>query len=71
MPCGPINNISQAFALATELGLDPIALVGTAANGAEQVANPVKYSVTPATYHLSPPHVGQDNAAVIAEFDLA
>lgn len=71
VPCGPINNISQAFALATELGLDPIALVGTAANGAEQVANPVKYSVTPATYHLSPPHVGQDNAAVIAEFDLA
>ena len=71
VPCGPINNISQAFTLAAELGLDPIALVGTAANGARQVANPVNYSVTPATYHLSPPHVGQDNAAVIAEFDLA
>ncbi len=71
VPCGPINNISQAFTLAAELGLDPIALVGAAATGARQVANPVKYSVTPATYHLSPPHVGQDNAAVIAEFDLA
>ena len=71
VPCGPINDVSQAFTLAAELGLDPIALVEDAANGANQVANPVRYSVTPATYHLSPPMVGQDNASVIAEFDLA
>ena len=71
VPCGPINDVSQAFTLAAELGLDPIALVEDAANGANQVANPVRYSVTPATYQLSPPLVGQDNASVIAEFDLA
>ena len=70
VPCGPINDVSQAFDLATELGLDPIAVVGTTANCVKQVANPVRYSVTPVTYDLLPPRVGQDNAAIIADFDL-
>ncbi len=71
VPCGPINDISQAFNLATDLGLDPIAVINKNGESVAQVANPVHYSATPATYRLSPPTVGQDNAALIAEFGLA
>ena len=71
VPCGPINDISQAFNLATELGLNPIAVLNKNGESVAQVANPVHYSSTPVTYRLAPPTVGQDNAALIAEFGLA
>ena len=71
VPCGPINDISQAFNLATELGLNPIAVLNKNGESVAQVANPVHYSATPVTYRLAPPTVGQDNAALIAEFGLA
>ncbi|MCX6423771.1 MAG: CaiB/BaiF CoA-transferase family protein, partial [Actinobacteria bacterium] len=71
VPCGPINDISQAFKLATDLGLDPIAVINKNGESVAQVANPVHYSATPVTYRLAPPTVGQDNAALIAEFGLA
>jgi len=70
VPCGPINDISQAFNLATDLGLDPIAVINKNGESVAQVANPVNYSATPVTYRLAPPTVGQDNAALIAEFGL-
>jgi crotonobetainyl-CoA:carnitine CoA-transferase CaiB-like acyl-CoA transferase len=70
VPCGPINDISQAFNLATDLGLDPIAVINKNGESVAQVANPVHYSATPVTYRLAPPTVGQDNAALIAEFGL-
>ncbi len=69
VPCGPINDIRQAFALATELGLDPIVDLG--GNSGRQVANPVTYSRTPAGYLLPPPAIGEGNKEVIEEFDLA
>jgi crotonobetainyl-CoA:carnitine CoA-transferase CaiB-like acyl-CoA transferase len=70
VPCGPINDISQAFNLATELGLNPIAVINKNGESVAQVANPVHYSATPVTYRLAPPTVGQDNSALIAEFGL-
>ena len=54
VPCGPINTIAQAFALAEQLGLDPIAL----ADGHPGVANPISLSQTPPTYRLPPPALG-------------
>ena len=71
VPCGPINDLSQASKLATDLGLDPIALINKNGESVAQVANPVHYSATPVTYRLAPPTVGQDNTALIAEFGLA
>ena len=50
VPCGPINDMAQAFALATELGLQPI-------TAADQVANPVQFSATPPSYRLPPPRL--------------
>jgi crotonobetainyl-CoA:carnitine CoA-transferase CaiB-like acyl-CoA transferase len=48
VPCGPINDIGQAFALAESLGLNPI--VRIEGSDVPCVANPVKMSGTPPTY---------------------
>jgi crotonobetainyl-CoA:carnitine CoA-transferase CaiB-like acyl-CoA transferase len=55
VPCGPINDIAEAFALATRLGLDPIVDAG----GVPGVAHPVTFSKTPATYRLPPPTLAE------------
>lgn len=76
VPCGPINTVEQGFALAAELGLDPVVQVPSMApppadlrqDGAvlpttvPTVANPIRLSRTPATYHCGPPVLGQDGA---------
>ena len=51
VPCGPINDIAQAFALAERLGLAPIVDAG----GTPTVAHPIGFGRTPATYRLPPP----------------
>ena len=61
IPCGSINDIGQAFALATEVGLQPV----VDAAGTPTVANPVTYSQTPATYRSAPPDVDADRDRVI------
>lgn len=66
VPCGPINSIAEGFALATELGLDPVVLVpaGDASpRGVATVANPIRLSATPVTYRSAPPRLGQHNSA--------
>lgn len=51
VPCGPINDIAQAIALAERLGLEPVA----DAAGVPTIAHPVRFSETPAEYRLRPP----------------
>ncbi|WP_188190292.1 CaiB/BaiF CoA transferase family protein [Nonomuraea sp. SYSU D8015] len=60
VPCGPINDLAAAFALATDLGLEPAVELG----GVGQVANPIRLSATPPAYRLPPPGLGQDEAWV-------
>jgi crotonobetainyl-CoA:carnitine CoA-transferase CaiB-like acyl-CoA transferase len=68
VPCGPINDIGQGFALAERLGLQPVVEVDDPRRDIpqRQVANPVRYSATPATYRSAPPEVDEDRAAVLA-----
>ena len=56
VPCGPINDLGQAVALAERLGLDPVTEIDDPARGgtARQVSHPIRLSRTPATYR-SPP----------------
>ena len=54
VPCGPVNTMDEAFALARTLGLDPVQQVG----GTPTVAHPIAFSRTPAEYRLRPPSVG-------------
>jgi crotonobetainyl-CoA:carnitine CoA-transferase CaiB-like acyl-CoA transferase len=51
VPCGPINDLAQAFALAESLGLAPV----VDAAGVPTVANPITLSRTPPTYRSGPP----------------
>ncbi len=51
VPCGPINDLAQAFALASALGLEPVVEV----DGTATVAHPITLSHTPATYRSGPP----------------
>src|SRR5262249_21123819 len=56
VPCGLINTIPEAFALATALGLDPvIQQTRTTGATAASAASPIGLSATPATYRLPPP----------------
>lgn len=59
VPCGPINDLGQAFELAAELGLAPIAEVPAADGGppVRTVAHPIRLSATPATYRSAPPRL--------------
>ncbi len=56
VPCGPINDIGQAFALAERLGLDPVAEVSDPGRDpVRTVAHPISLSATPASYRAAPP----------------
>jgi crotonobetainyl-CoA:carnitine CoA-transferase CaiB-like acyl-CoA transferase len=62
VPCGLVNDVEEAFALAGRLGLDPVADAG----GIPQVANPIRLSGSPASYRLAPPALGEHTAEVLA-----
>jgi len=58
VPCGPINDIAEAFELGKSLGLTPIVEIPTGPDEvSRQVANPVRFSATPPTYRLPPPQL--------------
>jgi crotonobetainyl-CoA:carnitine CoA-transferase CaiB-like acyl-CoA transferase len=61
VPCGLVNNVGEAFALAERLGLDPV----VAAGGVPQVADPIRLSSTPVSYRLAPPALGEHTAEVL------
>jgi crotonobetainyl-CoA:carnitine CoA-transferase CaiB-like acyl-CoA transferase len=61
VPCGLVNDVGEAFALAERLGLAPVADAG----GVPQVANPIGLSATPASYRLAPPDLGEHTAEVL------
>jgi crotonobetainyl-CoA:carnitine CoA-transferase CaiB-like acyl-CoA transferase len=68
VPIGPINRLDQVFAdpqvLARGMRVDlPHPLSGTV----PQVANPLKFSVTPVAYTQAPPLLGEHTAAVLRE----
>jgi crotonobetainyl-CoA:carnitine CoA-transferase CaiB-like acyl-CoA transferase len=62
VPCGLVNDVGEAFALAERLGLGPVADAG----GIPQVASPIGLSATPVSYRLAPPALGQHTAEVLA-----
>lgn len=61
VPCGPLNDIADAFALAERLGLDPVAEIDDPRRDSrvKTVANPIRMSATPATYRSAPPHLDE------------
>jgi crotonobetainyl-CoA:carnitine CoA-transferase CaiB-like acyl-CoA transferase len=63
-----VNQVDQAFALAREVGLEPVAtVVGDDGVSVDTVANPLHLSRTPPTYRLAPPGLGEHTDEIRAE----
>jgi crotonobetainyl-CoA:carnitine CoA-transferase CaiB-like acyl-CoA transferase len=67
VPAGSVNNIKEAFALAEQLGLRPIAQSddGPAVRG-RQVASPLTFSETPVAYRRGAPKLGENDKDIRA-----
>ncbi len=59
VPCGPVNDLADAFDLAADLGVGGRIPVGTDPDTVELVANPIELSDTPAVYSRRPPRLGE------------
>lgn len=62
VPCGPINTIDGGFAMAERFGLDPIVEVGDGDRAVPTTRHPIRFSETPASYHLPPPEFDEHGA---------
>jgi crotonobetainyl-CoA:carnitine CoA-transferase CaiB-like acyl-CoA transferase len=61
VPCGPINDLRQAFELAEDLGLEPVSeITDPGREPVRTVSHPIKLSVTPATYRSAPPRLAEE-----------
>ena len=60
VPCGPLNDIADAVALAERLGLDPVVEIDKPGRDEpiRLIANPIRLSATPPTYRSGPPRLG-------------
>ncbi len=72
VPCGPINDMAGAFALAERLGLAPVVEIDDPRRNAtsRQVRDPVSLSETPPTYRSAPPRLGEDTESVLSELGI-
>jgi formyl-CoA transferase len=62
VPAGKVGSIADGFALASDLGLDPLVDVGPGRPA--QVRHPIIYSDTPITEYTAPPRLGEHSDAV-------
>ena len=62
VPCAPINTIDGGFAMAEELGLEPVVTVGDVPG----VRNPITFSATPASYESAPPGLDEHGEEIRA-----
>jgi crotonobetainyl-CoA:carnitine CoA-transferase CaiB-like acyl-CoA transferase len=61
VPCGLVNDVGEAFALAERLGLGPVVEAG----GVPQVADPIGLAETPPSYRRGPPSLGEHTDEVL------
>jgi len=62
VPCGPVNDLAGAFALAEDLRLAPRVELGHKDEDVSLVANPIGLSATPPAYRARPPRLGEHTA---------
>jgi formyl-CoA transferase len=78
VPCGPINDIGQAFAdaqvqargLALNQSSSPVAQAQTAIESIATVASPLRLTATPPVLRRAPPALGEHTDEVLAELGL-
>jgi crotonobetainyl-CoA:carnitine CoA-transferase CaiB-like acyl-CoA transferase len=70
IPCGLVNDISEAFGYAEQLGLGPIIEIQRPNGGSTRhAANPVRLSGTPVSYRTAPPRLGEDRESILTWLD--
>jgi crotonobetainyl-CoA:carnitine CoA-transferase CaiB-like acyl-CoA transferase len=69
VPCGPVNDLAGAFALAADLGLAPRVALGDKDEEVSLVANPIGLSATPPAYRARPPRLGEHTAELRSWLD--
>ncbi len=69
VPCGPVNDLAEAFDLAERLGLAPRATFSTGGAAMDLVANPIGLSRTPPRYERCPPRLGEHTDEIRAWLD--
>ena len=71
VPCGLVNDVGEAFALAERLGLGPAVELGrTDGPAVPMVANPLRLEGGGPSYRLPPPALGEHTAEVLAWLGL-
>jgi crotonobetainyl-CoA:carnitine CoA-transferase CaiB-like acyl-CoA transferase len=55
VPCAPINSIAEGVRFANDLGLEPVAVVGSGESAVPTIRNPIRFSRTPTRHELPPP----------------
>lgn len=75
VPCGPVNNIAQAFedpqVIARELRVRQPQPDGSPVPHIDSVRSPIRYSRSPMSLHSPPPTLGQHTDAVLQAAGLA
>ena len=71
VPCGPVNDLAGAFALAEDLGLAPHVELGNKDEEVSLVANPIGLSATPPAYRARPPRLGEHTAELRSWLDAS
>ncbi|MEP7099896.1 MAG: CaiB/BaiF CoA-transferase family protein [Burkholderiales bacterium] len=71
VPCGPINDLAEAFAdpHVQERGMT-VQMPHPAAGSVRLVASPMKFSATPVQYRRPPPLLGEHTTELLREFGL-
>lgn len=68
VPCGPIQSIDQVFADTQVLSRNMVVEVEHPELGrVKTVANPIKFSSTPAEYPKAPPLLGEDTESILSD----
>jgi len=64
IPCGAVNDLGEAIALAKSLDLAPVVSLPSPAGDIAMLASPLTLHRTPVLYHRAPPALGADSEAV-------
>lgn len=73
IPCALINSVSEGIEFAERLGLEPVVDLYSDGSSAPTLRSPIELSVTPVSYLMSPPALGEHQSLVrkwLSELDI-
>lgn len=71
MPCGPVNTVGQVFAdphVRAHGARITMPFPAAQSGAVDLVANPLRFSRTPASYRIAPPRLGEHGDEVLRDW---